>query len=337
MQHSAPFNNVEQLYEEVECGGEISLCSLSAIIPDKLNLVIENGDFTKESMERYEEACYYALKKIDNTIEIMDYPFPHLKMTAQARRNAGVGIIGLAYDLANRGLTYTSAEGKRYIHMLAELHMYSLIKASLLLSYERGVCEWANRTKWVDGWLPIDTYNKNVDKVVDSTLLRDWESLRKDVIENKGHRFSFLVAHMPTESSSIAADRPNSVYPVRNLVVIKGDGDDSKIFIATEAERLKNSYQIAWDISAKQMVDVYAILQKFCDQGISVDKWIKRTNNEKVTPRFSALDMLDNWCYARHMGIKSGYYTNSQNSGGRVSGREVVVEDESCVGGGCKL
>ena len=337
MEHTRPFKDILELYEDREVTGEIALCSLSAIIPDHLNLEVVDGKFTEGSLSRYEEACYYALKKIDNTIDIMDYPFPNLKYTAQRRRYAGVGISGLAYEMALKGYSYTSDEGKRYLHMLAELHMYSLIKASLRLSYERGVCEWIGRTKWVDGWLPIDTYNRNIDKVVDPTLNLDWESLRKDIVSNGGHRFSLLCAFMPTESSSIASNRPNSIYPIRDLVLIKGDGDDAKVFIAPEAERLKDRYQRAWDIAPKQMSDVYGIFQKFSDQGISADYWAHRTNHDKVTPRFSAKDMVEDWFYAKHVGVKSRYYTNTKNSGDRSDGKEVVQDNSVCTGGACEV
>lgn len=337
VQPTRPYKTVEELFEYSETSGEISLCTLSAIVPDKLNLEIVDGDFTEDSIARYEKACYYALKKIDNTIDIMEYPFPNLEYTAKARRNAAVGISGLAYEMARRGLKYTSEEGKRYMHMLAELHMYSLIKASIKLSKERGVADWMDRTKWPDGWLPIDTYNRNVDKVVDATLNRDWPTLRQELIENGGHRFSFLVAHMPTESSSIASNRPNSLYGVRDLVLIKGDGEDAKIFIAPEADRLRNEYQKAWDISTKEMVNVYAIFQKFCDQGISCDFWINRTNFERATSRFSAKDMLEDWLYSKHMGLKSRYYTNTENSGDRKEeGKERIKDDDNCAGA-CKL
>lgn len=298
-------------------------------------MVLENGKFTQDTIDRYEETCYYALKKIDNSIENMEYPFPNLAYTAKRRRYAGVGITGLAYEMALKGLKYTTPEGKRYMHMLAELHMYSLIRASLRLSYERGVCEWMNRTEWPNGWLPIDTYNRNVDKVVDSTLNLDWEGLRADLIANKGHRFSLLCAFMPTESSSIASNRPNCIYPIREKILIKGDGEDAKIFIAPESDRLE--YQRSWDITPKQVIDVYAIFQKFTDQGISADIWMHRTNFDKVTPRFSAKDMLEDWFYAKHMGVKSRYYTNTQNSGDRDDGKEVIADMTACVGGACEV
>ena len=44
-------------------------------------------------------------------------------------------------------------------------------KASLRLAKEKCNAEWIGKTKYPEGWLPIDTYNKNVDDVVDSTLV----------------------------------------------------------------------------------------------------------------------------------------------------------------------
>ncbi len=135
---------MEDLYSHDDHGrGEISLCTLSAINVPNLGLKVVDGDFTENSINDYYEACYYALKMIDNIIDIAAYPFPHLAVTAKARRNAGVGITGLAYELALKNLKYSSQEGKDYNHMLAELHSWCLHKASIQLAKERGVNEWA--------------------------------------------------------------------------------------------------------------------------------------------------------------------------------------------------
>ena len=57
------------------------------------------------------------------------------------------------------------------MHRLAEIHSYSLHKASVRLAKERGKCAWFDRTKYADGWLPIDTANKFIDTVVNQPLL----------------------------------------------------------------------------------------------------------------------------------------------------------------------
>ena len=76
-------------------------------------------------------------------------------------------------------LSYKSIEGKKEIHRLAERHSYFLHKASLCLGKEVVISPWIDKTKYPDGWLPIDTANKEIDKIVNQELLYDWETLVK--------------------------------------------------------------------------------------------------------------------------------------------------------------
>lgn len=266
---------------------------------------------------------------IDNVIETMDYPFPNLEMTAKARRNAGVGITGLAHHLAKMGLKYSSKEGKEYLHKLAELHSYCLHRASLRLARERGVCAWADRTKYPEGWTPLETYNQNVDTVVQVPLQFDWEGLRKEIVELGGIRNSVLEAFMPCESSSLASGTPNSLYGVRELKTIKTSDTGKPLrFIAPDLEELKDQYEIAWDIDVRDMLEVYAIFQKFCGQAISADIWIKK---DERTGKFSGKKALGDFLYGSWLGVKTCYYTNSQNGG------KIEEDDGGCADGVCKM
>lgn len=266
---------------------------------------------------------------IDNVIENMEYPFPNLEMTAKARRNAGVGITGLAHHMAKMGFKYSSKKGKEYLHKLAELHSYCLHKASLKLAKERGICAWADRTKYPEGWTPLHTYNKNIDSVVQVPLQFDWTALEDRFVELGGGRFSVLEAFMPAESSSIAGGLPNSLYGIRELKTIKTSASGKPLrFIAPDLEELKDQYEIAWDIDVRDMLEVYAIFQKFCGQAISADIWIKR---DEKSGKFSGKKALDDFLYGASIGIKTCYYTNSQNGG------KIEEDDGGCADGVCKM
>jgi len=319
------YDSVKDLYSSEE-SGEIGLCSLSGIVVGNI-----------EDDAQYEEVMYYALLMIDKCIHKSEYVYPNLEMTAKSRLSAGVGIIGLAHLMAKNHLMYSSQEGKDFIHALAEKHMYFAIKASLRLSKEFGVAPWMHKTKWPDGWLPIDTYNKNVDSVVTTTLQYDWESLRKEIVENGGIRNSVLIAHMPSESSSKASGTTNGVYPIRELTLLKGDNTAITYWAATDGDKIGKWYESAWDIPTKDMIDVYAILQKFTDQAISADLWRRVLGGETVP----ATEMLQDYFYMVKMGIKSRYYMNSKTTdggyltsdedGGNISSFEVdEAECESC-------
>jgi ribonucleoside-diphosphate reductase alpha chain len=299
-----PYSSVQDLYKPVyEEGkdGEIGLCSLGGII-------VGNVD----SDEQYAEVAYYTLKMIDVCIHKSDYVFPNLEHTAKARLSAGVGILGLAHLMAKEGLTYDSQAGRDFIHELSETHMYHLIRASLRLSKELGVAPWMHKTKWPEGWLPIDTYEKRVDELITVGLKRDWESLRQEIIANGGIRNSVLVAHMPGESSTIAAGTTNGPYPIRETYIMKTSETGVNHWVAPDSTRLKSKYQSAWDIKTTDLIKVYAIMQKWTDQAISADLFVKLIGDEKVSSTAMIQDYLDMVKY----GMKTRYYVNSLTSAG---------------------
>jgi ribonucleoside-diphosphate reductase alpha chain len=307
------YKDVTELYRmDDDVQGEIGLCNLGAIVAGRV------------IPEMYEEVAYRTLKMVDNVISIMDYPFPHLKYTAQARRSAGIGITNLAHDMAVKGLRYDTAEGKAYMHRLAEMHSYWLHKASVRLAKERGKCDWFHKTKYADGWLPIDTYCKHIDNVTDQPLLCDWEGLRKEIAKH-GMRNSVLEAYMPVESSSIAGNTTNSIYPVRELVVVKTSGTNKNVFLAPDLEELEDAYQLAWTVPAKDITEMYGIFQKFCGQAISADKY--RTFPAGVTPKIRATEMFEDWLYRITCGHKSCYYSNSKAG---LTLEEDEADCESC-------
>ncbi len=315
------FDDVTSLQEHPDkVDGEIALCFLAALVAGRI------------TDEEYEEAAYYATLMVDNTIDLMDYPFPHTGISAKSRRSIGVGIVNLADKLAVAGHKYTDLGGKQLIHDHAEMHSYYLHKASLRLAKERGVADWMHKTKYPEGWLPIDTYNRNVDTLV-SGLKFDWEELRQGIIAQGGIRHSVLEAHMPAESSAQASNSVNGVYPMRDYLIIKG-GSKNKIpcFVPHyEDVHIRANYQSVWDIPHKDMVDLYALLQKFTGQAISSDFYFNPSDhpNNKVGTK----QMLQNLAYATKMGMKTQYYMNTKSS----EDSEVEETSMKCDGGGCEV
>lgn len=344
---TAGYKSIEGLYSSEDHGqGEIAICSLAGIPVCNI-----------QNDAQYEQAAYYALRMVDDCIDMSDYPFAHVAMTAKARRSAGVGMLGLATELARKGLKYDTQEGLDYIHWLSERHYYYLLKASLRLAKERGNAPWIHKTKWPQGWLPIDTYKKTVDEIAMPGYAYDWESLRKEIIAQGGIRNSVLVAHMPTESSSKAAGVPNCIYPIRELAIKKSDNSNVVDWVATDSDLLADKYQLAWDIDTKDMIKVYAVVQKFTDQGISADFWKDRSKDSTVYTD----EMVEEHILMCKYGMKSRYYQNSLTSNQSATAEEnkpaeVVVaaiaskepsqdsddfelagSDRGCASGACSL
>lgn len=303
---------------EVKKSPEVSLCSLAAIVAPNIH-----------SDEQYEKTAYYALYIIDSCIDIATYPLPHIKYTSMMRRNAGVGLSGVAYSLAKKGFKYSSQEGRDESHRIAERHSYFLIKAALKLGKERGNAPWMHKTLWPQGWLPIDTYKKSIDTIVTVGLQYDWEALREEIIANKGIRFSSLVAHMPLESSSKSSGGPNSLYPIRDLALSKTDGISKIDWAATDGDLYADAYELAWNISEEHLIMQYGIYQKFADQAISADMYKDRRGDKLM---FSEKRLVTEYALMVKYGMKTRYYQNNLTS--------QLTEDAGapeCSGGACKM
>lgn len=174
--------------------GEIALCFLASIVAGR----VEQDELGNINYDEYLNTAYQAAKFTDNTIDLCSYPFKAMEYTAKNRRSIGIGLTDVAHYMAKNGFKYDTIEGRNALHRLAELHSYALHKASVSLAKERGKCGWFDRTKYSDEkpWLPIDTYEREVDKWHTQELLCDWECLRKEIKEY-GVRFSVHEAFMP--------------------------------------------------------------------------------------------------------------------------------------------
>jgi ribonucleoside-diphosphate reductase alpha chain len=314
-----PYSSVAELYKPQyeEGDGEIGLCSLAGIIVGNI-----------DNDEQYADAAYYTLKMIDTCIHKSDYVFPNLEHTAKARLSAGVGIIGLAHLMAKHDKKYDTQDGRNFIHEISETHMWHLINASLRLGKELGNAPWMHKTLWPKGWLPIDTYEKRVDELVTVDNKRDWETLRKQIIENGGIRNSVVAAHMPSESSSISAGTTNGLYPIRDLYIMKTNDTMVNHWAAPDGTKLKNRYQSAWTISTSDMIKCYAIIQKWTDQGISADLFVQIQDDAKISSTQMLQDYLDMVKY----GIKTRYYVNSLTSKGiNLSAEESALTKQETV------
>lgn len=304
--------------------GEIALCFLASIVAGR----VEQDEFGNINYNEYLNTAYQAAKFTDNTIDLCSYPFKAMEYTAKNRRSIGIGLTDVAHYMAKNGFKYDTIEGRNTLHRLAELHSYALHKASVRLAKERGKCGWFDRTKYSDEkpWLPIDTYEKEVDKWHTQELLCDWEGLRKEIKEY-GVRFSVHEAFMPVESSSLFSGSTNGLYLVRETKLFKKSPKGTVYFEAPGAD--KYDYQNAYDIHPKDLAIVYAIFQKFCGQSISADFYQDLSGGKEAS--MADFYELDFFCHK--LGIKTYYYLNTltkPRKKDQVKAVVVTAEDEGC-------
>ena len=278
--------------------GEIALCILSAINVGKIT-----------NKDQLEELCDLSVRSLDELIDFQGYPVKAAEIATKARRSLGIGYIGLAHYLAKNGVTYADKEAWELTHDLTEAFQYYLIKSTVNLAKEKGACEYSNRTKYGNGILPIDTYKKDVDELVDNDLKYDWESLRKLVLEY-GVRNSTLSAQMPSESSSVVSNATNGIEPPRGYLSIKKSKKGPLKQIVPQYATLKNSYTLLWEMKDNTgYINIVAVMQKFFDQAIS-GNWSynpENYDNNEVPVSVMAQDFLTTYKY----GWKTSYYQNT--------------------------
>lgn len=300
MQPNEGYKNILDLYLEEDHGrGEISMCGIGSL----------NQDVIMDDEHLAEKAAYYGLRMIYKCIKITDYAFPHVRFTANARRNAALGMVGVAGYMARKGMKYDTPEGLGTLNRLGERHWYYALKASCELAKEFGPAPWIHKTTFPEGYSVLDTYYRSVDTLIAPEYLElryDHEALRQMVIECGGGAFSTLVSHMPNESSSkVLPGSPNSYYPVRDVALLKEDGGQILNWTARDNDILE--YQSAYDLSRTAQIHMHAVLQKWADGGLSADFW----DNRVKFPNLEGNSVLIDFANMHKYGMKSHYYTNT--------------------------
>jgi len=308
--------------------GEIALCTLSAV----------NWGNVKKPAD-FERICKLAVRGLDALLSYQHYPVIAAKMATMGRRPLGVGIINLAYWMAKNGMTY-SDPNLEMIDEYAEAWSYYLIKASADIAAEQGACLWNDQTKYSDGVLPIDTYKRDVDELVAPQERMEWDALREQLRET-GIRNSTLMALMPAETSAQISNATNGIEPPRSLVSVKQSKHGVLKQVVPGIHHLKNKYELLWDqTSPEGYLKIMAVLQKYIDQGISVNTSYNPAHYDDEKIPMST--MLQHLMMFYKYGGKQLYYFNTNDGAGEididkldnsanVENSDIVInEDEAC-------
>ena len=311
--------------------GEISLCTLSAI----------NWGNIKTPTD-FERVCRLAVRGLDALLSYQNYPILAAQLSTEKRRPLGVGIINFAYWLAKNGLDYQNidAEGLAMVDEYAEAWSYYLIKASADLAAEQGAPSGNMETKYGHGITPNQTYKKDLDELVPHVERMDWEGLREQ-LKATGIRNSTLMALMPSETSAQIANATNGIEPPRSLISVKQSKHGVLKQVVPEFKRLKNKYDLLWDQQSPEgYLKIMAVLQKYIDQGISINTSYNPIffDDEKIPMSTMLQHMLMFYKY----GGKQLYYFNTNDGQGeldisKLMGdhalpelEQAVVDDEDC-------
>jgi len=302
---------------------EIFVCILAGINLGKM-----------KNYEEIETNARILVRFLDNLIDYQDYPIDAMARGAEGRRALGISVSGLFHYLAKHDLDYKTEEARNEIHRVMESLYYGAITESIQLAKEKGTCKFYNDTKYSDGLLTLDTYERNVDELVSADYQYDWDKVRDD-LEKYGIRNSTLLTMVPASNSARLVNTIAGIEPPQDLITIIEDKRMNARMALPEVNKYKDFYEKnnVWNIDTAEYYKLIAVMQKFIDQAISVNQYNSylKYPDEKIP--YSVLVKQD--LTAKKYGIKTFYYSKTQSDD---EGKKHIDKEESvCDGGGCEL
>ena len=305
---------------------EIGICILSAI-----NVLEIQSD------AEMEKVCDIIVRILDQLIDYQDYFLPAAENFTKNRRSLGIGITNFAAYLAKQGVKYTDDEAPNVADELMEKVQYYLLSSSCDLSSEKGRCPKFNKTKYSQGWLPIDNYKKEIDEFVTRKNSMDWEGLRARIKEF-GLRHSTVSAIMPCESSSVIQCSTNGIEPIRSYITYKKSKARTLPVIVPNYASYKNKYTLAYEMEDNTgLIKIVGALQKWVDMSISANMYYNYAHYENgALPDSKVIKEI---LLAYKLGWRTGYYNNTDDGDKQSFNEEEHNDnnDDGCESGACAL
>jgi len=275
----------------------------------------------------------FLVRLLEEIIDYGEYSAVEVEKAAKMRRTLGIGFSDIFHLMAKNKKFYNTREGRQFLSNRIELCAYHMTRTSIDLAKERGPCQLVSDTKYHDGIMPIDTYEKTVDELVgdNEEFALDWELLRSGLLKY-GIRHSTLMANAPFGSSAMVSNSTSGIEPPRGLATTK----KGTVKLVPDIKKYGKYYTTAWgdDFNNIDYFKFIAVAQKWMDQTISVNEYhnLLKTNGKK-----KKTDLIEGVLTHRYYGGKTLYYSNIRSTD-QADGDDGIIEEESdvgCAGGGC--
>ncbi|EAT99782.1 ribonucleoside-diphosphate reductase subunit alpha [Campylobacter curvus] len=288
------------IVEKESVEGKTAVCNLASVNLSKVN--------KKADIER---VVPIAVRMLDNVIDLNFYPHKKVKHTNLASRSIGLGVMGEAQMLAERGVKWGGYEHFALIDSIMENISYQAIYTSSNLAVEKGKYPTFEGSKWSRGVMPIDTANENAKALLNHGGLFDedtcdWEKLRAKV-KTDGMRNGYLMAIAPTSSISILVGTTQTIEPVYKR---KWFEHNLSGMIPNVVPNLSPDtwqfYTPAYELDQRVLVRAAAVRQKWIDQGQSLNIFMSL---DKASGGY----LSEIYTLAWELGLKSTYYLRSES------------------------
>jgi len=280
--------------------GATAVCNLASVNLSKIN-----------SREEIARVMPIAVRMLDNVIDLNFYPHAKVKHTNLKTRAIGLGVMGEAQMLAERGVKWGSYEHFELIDRIMENVSFNAIKASSNLAVEKGKYPDFTGSKWSEGIFPIDLANENAKALVKRGGLFeqsgcDWDGLREKV-KRDGMRNGYLMAIAPTSSISILVGTTQTIEPVYKRKWFEHNLSGMiPVVVPNLSPKTWQAYVPAYELDQRLLVKAGAIRQKWIDQGQSLNIFMSL---DKASGGY----LSEIYTLAWRLGLKSTYYLRSES------------------------
>ncbi len=308
----------------------IAVCNLAS-----LNLAV-HVHHKQVDWEKLEESIRYAVRQLDNLIDINQMGIAEAARSDHENRAIGMGVMGFSDMLEQLGMSYDSEHAWDFADKIFEFVSYVAIDESADLATERGSYTHFAGSGWSQGMVPMDTIKQlEADRGVDLTVAKgsryrglNWDGLRAKV--KKGMRNATLMAVAPNANIGIVAGTTPGIDPRfaqvfsrnkisgkyldlnHNLVndlknmgiwekvrdqIIAEQGDLTNI--SGIPQHIKDIYKTSFSTSPLAFIEVAARAQKWIDQALSRNMYLETRDIGET---------MEIYTTAWKKGVKTTYY-----------------------------
>jgi ribonucleoside-diphosphate reductase alpha chain len=318
------------IIEELEDGTYVSKRSAKLGYTHVCNLISQNSSKIYENSD-IEKYARLSVRILDNLLDIGSPPIPEANIHNDDYRILGVGNLGFHDHLIHKGLRYSDPAAVKYTGEYFEKIAYFCIDESANLARDRGRYKFFEGSDWQKGIF----FGRSGEELRNSSKTElNWDVLVAKVKEN-GMRNGGLLAIAPNTGTGGLLGASASILPIFDLMFSEknslGSSPVVAQFLSAETIWLYESFK---NIDQKCIIDMTATIQKWTDQGISMELML---NLDKIK---GAAELRNLYIYAMDKDIKTIYYLRSKTKKSKkVAGitniseqaQQQLEEESSCV------
>ena len=308
----------------------IAVCNLAS-----LNLAA-HVHHKQMDWERLEGSIRYAIRQLDDLIDINTLPIKEAANSDKANRAVGLGVMGFSDVLEQLGMAYDSPHAWDFADRMFEFVSYVAIDESANLAAERGAYPNFEGSGWSKGMVPIDSIKRlEAERGMELTVDKshkyrglNWDALREKV--KKGMRNATLMAVAPNANIGLVAGTTPGIDPrfaqvfsrnkisgkymdlnhnlandLKNLgiwdkvkdKIIADQGDIANI--DEIPQHIRDVYKTSFSTSPFAFIEVAARAQKWIDQALSRNMYLETRDIGETMMIYTT---------AWEKGVKTTYY-----------------------------